>query len=67
MKKLKDFEADKISLKNVWGGTDKVTSSQRTLDNGCVEKTSDIHSDNNNNGILDSGDSYQSCTTTLCP
>ena len=66
MKKLEDFKAEKVSLKNVYGGETVATGTNYINSQGCAVTTVDAFEDKNCDGVQNAGESGWGCTTIKC-
>ena len=66
MKKLEDFQSEKVELKNVFGGESTPTSSSSVNSAGCTVSVSDSYNDKNCNGLWDVGETGMTCSLVKC-
>ena len=65
MKKIEDFNSEKISLKKIFGG-EIITTWSSEIKDKCTTTIQDSFDDVNGNGKRDGKESMSVCETTVC-
>ena len=66
MRKIENFQDEKVKLENIWGGGIVETSSSEKDPNGCTVTTTDSFDDKDGDGLWGNKESGKVCQKTVC-